>query len=32
MEVLNEERGYPGAIIIGILLSQVIKLVSQAPA
>jgi hypothetical protein len=32
LEVLKEDRGYPGAIIIGILLSQVIKAVSEAPA
>jgi hypothetical protein len=32
LEVLEEERGYSGAIIIGILLSQVIKAVSEAPA
>jgi hypothetical protein len=32
MEVLKEDRGYPGAIIIGVLLSQVIKAVSEAPA
>jgi ubiquitin-protein ligase E3 C len=32
LEVLKEDRGYEGAIIIGILLSQVIKAVSEAPA
>jgi len=32
LEVVMEDRGYPGAIIIGILLSQVIKAVSEAPA
>jgi hypothetical protein len=32
LEVLKEERGYSGAIIIGILLSEVIKAVSEAPA
>jgi hypothetical protein len=32
LEVLKEDRGYSGAIIIGILLSQVIKAVSEAPA
>ena len=32
LEFLKEERGYPGAITMGILLSQVIKAVSEAPA
>jgi hypothetical protein len=32
LEILKEDRGYSGAIIVGILLSQVIKAVSGAPA
>lgn len=31
LEVFRDDRGYPGGVVIGILLAQVIKVVSDSP-
>jgi ubiquitin-protein ligase E3 C len=31
LDVLRDDRGYPGGVVIGILLAQVVKVVSDAP-
>jgi ubiquitin-protein ligase E3 C len=31
LDVLREDRGYPGGIVLGILLAQIVKMISDTP-